>query len=233
MPVASAAVVGAVLGVPAVAARAALRRPAVGPALGQGEPVELLGRTPVLLALVAYHDVPGNALGPYREVVVALPVRTGGTRPLLHVLAMPVTAEHTRDVGRERWGLPKWRTPILGELRADGGRARVVAGDLLETAFAIELGATLPVPSVPVATAVLQRRGDALVRVPVSRLRARGLRVAAGGRLRLAVGSGPLADVLRTLGLEGRRPVATFSVRRASARIHAAEPVPPRFTFDA
>lgn len=54
-----------------------------------------------------------------------------------------------------------------------------------------------------------------------------------GGRLHLAVGSGPLADVLRTLSLEGRQPLVTFSVRRASARLHAAERVPPRFVFDA
>lgn len=231
VPIASAAAVWALFTVPTAAVDDALRLHGPGPVpatggVGAYRPVSVVGRTPVVLALVRYHDVPGNVLGAYLEVVVAVPVRARGGTVHPHVLAMPVTQELTRDAGQRLWRFPKWLTTITGELRADGARARVLAGDLLETAFALELGPAVALRRLRAATTAVQHRRGEVVLVPVRAVEATGLRVGLGGRARFAVGAGPLADVLRTLGLPGRRPLAAVSARRVRARIDPARPLP-------
>jgi hypothetical protein len=185
------------------------------------EPVSLLGRTPLFLALVDYRV---NDLGDYDEVGVALLVRhRGQVGPYVHQL--PVTQGFTMEAGRALWGLPKWRARM--ELRVEGRDATCHLADdggrHVLTAALRTPPLRLPV-TVRGALAALAPRGDGVLVSPV-RARLRGLRVGPGGARTVLGADHPVADELRALRLP-HRPLLTAIVDDVAFDMGPARAVP-------
>ncbi|MDN5918149.1 MAG: acetoacetate decarboxylase family protein [Pseudonocardia sp.] len=171
-------------------------------------PFSLFGRTPVFVMFVDYRD---NDLGTYDEVGVAVPVRytgPGGSRWGVHVLQLPVTETFTMEAGRALWGMPKWLA--RADLEISGGRV----GCRLEQDGRRVLDAalrTLPLPALPLTVraslTALAPRDDVVLAAPI-RMRARGTRVGAGGRVIPGTGH-PMAQQLRAMGFPRRALLAT------------------------
>ncbi|RZT83694.1 acetoacetate decarboxylase [Pseudonocardia sediminis] len=190
-------------------------------------PFSLLGRTPVFVMFVDYRD---NDLGTYDEVGVAVPVRhrgPAGSRWGVHVLQLPVTETFTMEAGRALWGLPKWLA--RAELDVSGGRVECRldddAGRRVLDASLRTLGLPALPLTVPASLTALAPRDDVVLAAPV-RMRARGTRVGAGGRVVPGTGH-PMAQQLRAMGFP-RRSLFTTVVDHVAFDMDPAEELPAR-----
>lgn len=187
-------------------------------------PLSVLGRTPLIVLFVRYRD---NDLGRYDEVGVAVPVRhsgPSGTRWGVHILQLPVTETFTMEAGRALWGLPKWTARTELEIsegrvacRLDGDGQRVLDADLRTLRWP-----ALPI-TVPTSLTTLSPRGGAVLAAPV-RMRARGTRVGAGGRV-VPSTAHAMARQLRAMGMP-RRPVLTAVVDHVAFDMDPAVELP-------
>ena len=119
---------------------------------------------PAVVAAASYTDSP---VGPYRELLVAIPARLG-PRPGLCVTTMVVDSPACRIGGRLNWGFPKELGTLIWEADGEERQLRwVERGLVVRARFArAALPVLLPMPN-------LQRRADGPVLVPV-RARGRG-----------------------------------------------------------
>jgi hypothetical protein len=176
------------------------------------------GRTLCVIAGIEYRD---NDLGQYNEVSVAFFVKYGGSRPLAffgmvsgfrggdigaYIHRLPVTTSFSRDAGRDIWGFPKTVEQIAFEddarrractLAVDGthvltlstirgGRGRMK--DMPQDVYAYRDGVLWKTPSIMGGTSVGMRLGGAA----------------------LLLGTHPIADELRALGLPKRALMSTW-----------------------
>jgi hypothetical protein len=178
-------------------------------------PWPVLGRALVLLIAFEYRD---TSIGPYHEVGLAVLARRPGAQPSLlrylrdpraqpeqglWVVNLPVDTEIARAGGVDVWGYPKYCTPIETRFGAEG--VRVSLGDELE--LSCEGGGGLEQAGLPFVT--MTRHDGVLVRTIVE-VSSRA-RWSFGGKTSLRLkGDGPTAASLRTLGLDGATPLATF-----------------------
>lgn len=201
------------------------------------------GRALVLLQMVQYID---NPLGDYAEGVVASVVRSrdhatgpevdgplaglaGSIESLRAVLGghhgvfvhhMPVDQAFTREAGEVIWGFPKTLDTLdlrLSDARA-GLRWSTPTGEILE--LTIPRGGSVTVPEGP-GTAYTHAAGQTW-RTQLT-FRGTGARLGPGGA-RLRLGTHPIADQLRALGLS-RRALFTAWVEHAVMDFEAAEPI--------
>lgn len=198
---------------------------------------KLLGRTVVGLSFYEYRH---TSVGAYNEVGLAIPAvdaaqRRGPAmlieplRPLasrrlgFFVVDLPVTTAIADAAGRELWGYPKFVTGI------DFGYAgRHVAMRVADPASATDIlrleGRPSPgLPAPPMSLVTYSMLDGRRVRTTVN-VRGR-LRVGLGGSVRLAVGDSrhPMAEHLRRLGLDGKRPFLVAGTHRFQSRLNAGE----------
>lgn len=154
------------------------------------------GRTMLSLAFVRYID---GDLDPYHEVAVAFLVSdpAGGKGNGAYIHQLPVNQEFTCAAGREIWGFPKFVTPIEinEELRAD--RCVLSVDDRMALTMTVRRG--VPAPMRSTALDAFSFR-DGVLRRTRWELRGSGSRMRPGG-VRVELGSGEIADELRSLGL--------------------------------
>jgi len=190
------------------------------------------GRTLCVLAGIQYRD---NDLGQYNEMSVAFFVQHGGAPPTpffgmlsgfrrrtigAYIHRLPVTTSFSRDAGRDIWGFPKTVDAI--EFRDDGPRCActlVVDGahvltlsmrrggrrhmkDMPQDAYAWRDGVLWKTPSI--------MGGDGV-----------GMHLGGAG---LTLGTHPIADELRSLGLPRRALMSTW-VERMHARFDGPQAV--------
>lgn len=214
------------------AADLAACRALVGASSNSIEPWPLLGRAVVALFAWEYRD---STVGAYNEVGLGIQARRRGSTPSLlrlgldmsadadqgiWVVNLPVTTQAACTAGVDLWGYPKYVTPIATSFEEDGARARL--GDELTLSLGRLHGPSLP--GFPIVTYSAQR-GRLLRTVIEVRHRARwgtGL----GARLDLH-GDGPTAASLRALGLDGKKPLASFRTDAFRARLPAGVDVGP------
>jgi hypothetical protein len=141
------------------------------------------------LAAVAALDYRVNDLGEYREMALGFPVRGG-----IHLTQLPVTAEFTREAGRELWGLPKW----IGEIDTtfDGARAGATLRLREQHLLTLAVRTSLRLPGAYRANVTAWAPPLAS---PV-RAKARGVRLGRGAVLEVGTGH-PMAAELRGLGV--------------------------------
>jgi hypothetical protein len=201
-----ASMVAAVYRVSADAARATLTDPNV-------EPMLVGGKAAVLLCGFEYR---GSTIGPYNEVGVAVLVKRLGSQPSvlktlwdqravtdvgLSVVALPVTTEDACAAGRELWGFPKYVTRIDTDFDGE----EVTVG--IEGEFTLKFGepGMFSMGGLPFIT--MSTQGGDLLRTIIEV----DHRTRLGGSCRLTLaGSGPTADAMRSLQLEGARPSVVF-----------------------
>ncbi len=189
----------------------------------------LPGRTLVNIAFVRYKD---TDLYAYNELAIAYLVRphdaaraTTAQRVAefwkgnigVYIHQLPVTQEFTREAGQRIWGYPKF----LADIEITEERGRVSCSLAHDGAYVLTLdvreGGPLPIPQRDIPT--YSHRDGTLRRTEwlyETRTKAR-----LGGAT-LELGSHPIAEELRSLGLP-KRAMMTSTMRNMKATFGAAE----------
>ncbi len=173
------------------------------------------GRALCSLAFVRYTD---GDLGPYHEFAVAFGVRGNGV--FIHWL--PVNQEFTLEAGRTIWGFPKELADIDLDVSGPSKRCRVLQEGKLVIELILRPG--VPVPSLPAARHArldAYSCGDGVLRRTAWTMDPRGVRARPGGA-RVRLGSHPIADELRSLGLP-RRAIMSSTVQHVSMSFDAPD----------
>lgn len=195
------------------------------------------------LAGLASYQYRNSTVGNYGEVGLAIPAVPVNSKPgerWLHalrseestsrdlafrVLHLPVTTAAADAAGREIWGLPKFVTPIKVDHRGrmiDVTVADPDGGDPILSLFG-RAGFGIPTPQVPVV--LYSPHEGQLLRVTVN---GRGPSTTyAGGKVRLQVGntSHPMAETLRSLGMDGLTPFAIQTTHTSQSRLNKGVPI--------
>lgn len=194
----------------------------------------LPGRTLFSLAVIEYRD---NDLGDYGEVSMAFFVRPAGERPAFPVpwlgnaidflrgrlgtwiWHLPVDQSFTCDAGSGIWGFPK-SVERIGFADSEGSRTcRLDMGDRHVLTLTVPRTGTRTMPDAPMTT---WTRIDGRLHRTTFLSGASDVGFSMGGAT-LELGTHPIADDLRSLGLP-RRPLLCVWMGRQHARFEA--PVP-------
>ncbi len=179
------------------------------------------GRSMLSLAFVRYID---GDLDPYNEFAVAFLVAdpTGGKGKGAYIHRLPVDQEFTCAAGREIWGFPKFVTPIEinEELRAD--RARLTVDGATAVSMTIRHGVRAPMRSTALDAFSF---ADGVLRRTRWELRGQGSRMRLGGAS-VELGTGEIADELRSLGLP-KRALMSGCIGDVQMTFQAAEVIDP------
>ncbi|MFD4268308.1 acetoacetate decarboxylase family protein [Rhodococcus sp. NPDC058481] len=198
----------------------------VAQALIDGTGLQILqyrpGRGLCVLVFVDYVD---GDLGPYNEFGVCFMVRghrstgrssvaadlkslaTGGVGALIHQL--PVDGEFTMAAGRGIWGFPKVLADFDADHASPAKRASVSQDGKLIAELRIKPGIALPGSGAGAAVAAYSHL-DGVTRHTPWDMTPSGVRSRIGGA-ELALGTHPIADELRSLGLP-RHALLTSSI---------------------
>ena len=175
------------------------------------------GRSMLSLAFIRYVD---GDLDPYNEVAVAFlvadPAGRKGKGAYIHRL--PVDQAFTCAAGREIWGFPKFVTPI--DIREGAHADRCVLTVDGHIAVTMTLRRGIPAPMRSTALDAFSYC-DGVLRRTRWELRGSASRMRPGGAL-VELGSGAIADELRTLGLP-KRAVMSGCIREVQMTFQAAE----------
>ena len=196
------------------------------------------GKGVVGLGLIEYR---ATSLGPYNEVGLALPQLWSKSNTLFdcvksmlelyrdtrtkemgyYVAHLPVTTELARVVGYECWGFPKFVTKINIGINKRNMDCGVMDPNGKDSIFTIKgkLGPGVPVPSLDILDNTI-KDGKPMRTV----VNTRGVaRLYLGGNAVLSLGrSGhPMAQTMRSLALDGKRPVCTHIVPKFQSLLHA------------
>jgi hypothetical protein len=178
------------------------------------EIAELLpGRGICNLALVDYKD---NDLGDYNEMAIGFMVYPKGRGPGLpyvgtlvdlvggrldsHIIHMPVDQSFTRDAGATIWGYPKTVQEIDIEYFDDHARARLVYDGEHALTLTVPRGGNRDVEASSISTLSLI---EGVAHRTTASQRVEGMGMKFGGA-EVELGSGRIADELRSLGMPKR-----------------------------
>jgi hypothetical protein len=162
------------------------------------------GKAIVVLYCIDYRK---TDLGPYNEVgLTVLAAAPGDPIPASYVVNLPVTTAVANRAGREIWGYNKFVTPI--DVNSDGKKFSTILRDpeneLIGT-FEGRRGSSVPAPPNDILTFTLlgRRTIKTLIRVLTP------FHASSGDSFVFKVGASrhPMAHNLRTLALDGARPV--------------------------
>ncbi len=195
------------------------------------------------VAFIAGYDYRVTSIGPYYEVGLAIPVvpadaRAGGRwqqtlrdvdsqgRDLgYHVLHLPVSTATADAAGREVWGLPKFVTSM--DVRHSGRDVLVRVDDPAGGEPIMELsgraGIGVPAPSLPIV--LYSYLDDAMLRTTVNVRGGNTLRAGGGVQLRIGDSTHPMAETLRRLGLDGKRPLSLLTTHDFQSRLNLGTPI--------
>jgi hypothetical protein len=201
------------------------------------------GRAMLSLAFVRYDD---GDLDPYHEIAVAFLVTDPSTpkRKGAYIHRLPVDQEFTCAAGRDIWGFPKFVTPIeITEGTSARPRFAGLASGGSRPSGTEELRADRAVLKVDgrMALTITQRRGipapmrstavdafsfrDGVLRRTRWELRGAKSRMRLGGA-RVELGTGEIAEELRSLGLP-KRALMSGCIGEVAMTFQAAEVVHP------
>jgi hypothetical protein len=178
------------------------------------EIAELLpGRGICSLAMVDYKD---NDLGDYNEMAIGFMVYPKGGGPSVpylgtlidlvagrldsHIIHMPVDQSFTRDAGATIWGYPKTVQQIDIEYLGDHARARLVYDGEHALTLTVPRGGSRDVEESSISTLSLI---EGVAHRTKASQRVQGMGMKLGGA-KVELGSGIIADELRSLGMPRR-----------------------------
>lgn len=193
----------------------------------------LPGRALCTLVLVDYRD---NDLGDYDEMAVGFMVRPKGVRPAVpwlgtwadmvkgrlasHITHMPVDQSFTRDAGEMIWGYPKTVQQIDIEYRDDSVRGRLVYDGEHAFTLTVPRGGDRSIPDGEITTLSII---EGVPHSTVAQQRMDGMGMKFGGA-EVELGSGRIAEELRSLGLPKRALMTTWT-EHMSARFGPPEKI--------
>jgi hypothetical protein len=193
----------------------------------------LPGRALCSIAVIDYAD---NDLGDYHEVSIALFVRPGGGpgprawlrnaidmargRLGTYIVHLPVDQSFTCEAGRSIWGFPKTVQKIDFEYRPERLTCKLFYDGVFALSLSLPRGGARAMPDTDLATYTFI---EGVLHRTAFRSGADGFGVRMGGA-ELALGSGPIAAELRSLGLP-RRALLTTWMERMHGRFESAEKI--------
>lgn len=189
------------------------------------------GRTLLTIALIDYRD---NDLGAYHEVSITFFVRRRGERrfPLANAAAffrgalptyirhLPVDGSFTRDAGETIWGFPKTVQRIDWQRRPERLTCTLTMDGQHALTLSLPAGGARTLPEQHLVTYSLIHGAPHATNFTSA---AEGAGFHLGGA-ELTLGTHPIADELRGLGLP-RKALATMWMERMRGRFEAAVPL--------
>lgn len=191
----------------------------------------------VAVGLIRYDDCD---LGKYNEVIVAIPsLPEGMKKPLSswlnlvsslknrkvgqYIIHIPVTSEFSRAAGNELWGYPKILAPVEHEFSSSSLHSKVF--DPMSKELIMEVTGELGfgIPSIPLSLITYSFVDGRLFKTPV---KVRGLmKLRLNHTLRLHIGSSthPMANDLRLLGLDGKKPLIVMDTDKFQSVFYEKE----------
>lgn len=202
------------------------------------EPLPFRGGKPMIA--VSFFRYDDTTIGAYNEgAVTTLVVRRGTPAPrvpaldmlrgagsrkgMTYIFDLPVTTAIANAAGREAWGFPKFVTDIPFALQDGVFEASVKDPNGRATILSLsgKLGRGLRVPSSDMVL-VSHLDGEPL-RTRIDIKAAMYIHPRDGLSLRIGDSSHPMAERLRSLGLDGAAPILVQSTTRFRSRLHLGE----------
>ncbi len=182
----------------------------------------------IAVGLIRYDDCD---LGQYNEVIVAIPSLPAGMKkpfsnwldligPLKkrkvgqHIFHIPVTSEFSRAAGQELWGYPKIVAPVEHIFNSSSLHSKVFDPQCNELIMEVKGSLGFGIPSIPLSLLTYSFVDEKLLRTPV---KVRGMmKLRLNHDLHLHVGSSahPMANDLRLLGLDGKKPMLVMDTEK-------------------
>jgi Acetoacetate decarboxylase (ADC) len=182
----------------------------------------------VAVGLIRYDDCD---LGQYNEVIVAIPSLPAGMQspfsnwfdlvgPLKnrkvgqHIIHIPVTSEFSRAAGKELWGYPKIVAPVEHAFSSSSLHSKIF--DPLSKELIVEVKGKLGfgIPSIPLSLITYSFIDGKMFRTPVKVRGMMKLRLNHGLRLHVGSSQHPMANDLRLLGLDGKKPLIVMDTEK-------------------
>lgn len=192
----------------------------------------LPGKAICTIAMIDYLE---NDLGSYNEVSIALFVRPGGDRPRVpwlgnwkdlsqnrlgvHILHLPVDQSFTCQAGQTIWGYPKTVQKIDMAYETNRTTCWLIFDGKKTLSFSVPRGGSKTMPPGPVTTYSYL---DGVPYRTLARQSATGFGTFKGAETRLTLGSGLIADQLRSLGLP-KKPFTSLWMEHMSAEFGPPE----------
>jgi hypothetical protein len=179
-----------------------------GAQLLQGTPLQAVAQADGKAVLVLYFiEYRTTDIGPYNEVGLTVLARApGDPTPANYVVNLPVTTASACRIGREIWGYNKFVAAI--DVNSDGNRFSTILRDAENEMICTmegERGASVPAPPSDILTfTVLEGR---LIKTDIQVLTPFLASSGQGFVFKIGPSKHPMASNLRTVGLDGARPV--------------------------
>jgi hypothetical protein len=162
------------------------------------------GKAVVLLYCIEYRI---TDIGPYNEVGLTVLARAPGDPiPAIYVVNLPVTTAVANRAGRELWGYNKFVAAI--DVKSDGTSFLTTLNDLENAricAFEGTRGASVPAPAADILTFTLLN--GRVIKTVIQVLTPFYASVGETFVLKVGTSRHPMTNNLRSLGLDGARPV--------------------------
>lgn len=190
----------------------------------------LPGRTLCTIGSVDYHD---NDLGQYHEIAITFFVRERGARALpfagtmlglvrgslpTYIHHLPVDGTFTCEAGQTIWGFPKFMSEIAITSSGNSQTSVLTVDGQHVLTQTVRAGGARTMPARDQISYAL--RGGVRYRTRAA-MRGTGMGARLGGAT-LELGTHPIADELRTLGLP-KRALASTTIAHMSATFYAPE----------
>jgi hypothetical protein len=204
------------------------------------QPALRLGsRYVVAVGLVQYRE---SDLGRYNELIVAIPsIPEGMRKPWCswldlvgsletrkvgqHIIHIPVTSEFSRAAGQELWGYPKIVATVEHTAQADQLYTAVSEPQTKNLIAAMKGKLGWWIPSIPLSLITYSFMNHQLMRTAVKVRGWMKLRLQHGLRLRVGNSQHPMANDLRRLGLDGKKPFLVMDTDRFQSVFYPPQPM--------
>lgn len=191
----------------------------------------------IAVGLIRYDDCD---LGQYNEVIVAIPSLPAGMKKPFsnwlnlvgslkkrkvgqHIIHIPVTSEFSKAAGQELWGYPKIVASVGHEFSSKALHSTV--HDPLSNELIMEMKGSLGfgIPSIPLSLLTYSFFDGKLFKTAV---KVRGMmKLRLNHDLHLHIGSSthPMANDLRLLGLDGKKPMLVMDTEKFQSVFYKGE----------
>lgn len=193
----------------------------------------------VAVGLVRYNDCD---LGQYNEVIVAIPsIPEGIKKPLSswldlirslnsrkvgqYIIHIPVTSEFSRAAGNELWGYPKIVASVEHEFSNSFLQSKVFDPQSKELIMELQGELGFGIPSIPLSLITYSLIDGKLHRTPVKVRGMMKLRLNHDLQLHIGPSTHPMANDLRMLGLDGKKPMLVMDTEKFQSVFYEARPV--------
>ncbi|MBX9784195.1 MAG: acetoacetate decarboxylase family protein [Chitinophagaceae bacterium] len=198
-----------------------------------------LGKYVVAIGLIRYDDCD---LGQYNEMIVSIPVLPQGIKPPLsswmdlvgsldkrkvgqHIIHIPVTSEFSRVAGYELWGYPKIVAPVEHDFAEASLHSKLFDPVSKELIVEIQGKLGFGIPSIPLSLITYSFVEGRLMKTKVKVRGMMKLRLNHGLRMRVGSSTHAMANDLRMLGLDGKKPFLVMDTEKFQSVFYEARPV--------